>query len=136
MKTRLLKNTIASLTVFTAIALLALPSLAGIQYTSKDSNLTVQYGSKCSTTKPSGTYRVRNGVTGNLTALDCSGIGGDIADHKFEDTSGKERCYGQMRQVWSRKVFTIWTIEGAIPGHPCSQAGKTFTFEMDSGKQI
>jgi hypothetical protein len=121
---------------FAVVILTPVPSLANTQYTSKDGTLTVQYGNKCSTTKPTGTYRVRNGVTGNLTALDCSGMGGDIADHKFEDTSGKERCYGQMRQVWSRKVFTIWTIEGAISGYPCSQAGKTFTIKMDSGKQI
>jgi hypothetical protein len=41
-----------------------------------------------------------------------------------------------MRHAWSSKVFTIWTIEGAIPGYPCSQAGKTFTIEMDNGKRI
>jgi hypothetical protein len=116
--------------------LTAMPSWAGTQYTSKDGNLAVQYGNKCSTTKPSGTYRVRNGVTGNLTPLDCSGADGDVADYKFVDVSGKERCYGQMRHAWSRKVFTIWTIEGAISGYPCTQAGKTFTVEMDSGKQI
>jgi hypothetical protein len=29
-----------------------------------------------------------------------------------------------------------WTEDRAIPGHPCSQAGKTFTVEMDSGKQM
>jgi hypothetical protein len=126
---------IAFLTVFSSV-LTATPSLAGSQYTSKDGNLTVQYGNKCSTTKPSATYRVRNGVTGNLTPLDCSGADGDVADYKFEDISGKERCYGQMRHAWSRKVFTIWTIEGAIPGYLCSQAGKTFTIEMDNGKRI
>jgi hypothetical protein len=127
---------IAFLTVFSSVLLAATPSFAGTQYISKDGTLTVQYGNKCSTTKPTGTYRVRNGVTGNLTALDCSGIGGDIADHKFVDVSGKERCYGQMRQVWSQKVLTIWKIEGAVSGYACSQAGKTFTVEMDSGKQI
>jgi hypothetical protein len=41
-----------------------------------------------------------------------------------------------MRQVWSRKVLTIWKIEGAVSGYPCSPAGKTFTVEMDSGKEI
>jgi hypothetical protein len=136
MKSHLSKTTIASLALFSAIVLPALPSLAGTQYTSKDGTLTVQYGNQCSTTKPTGTYRVRNGVTGNLTALDCSGIGGDISDHKFVDVSGKERCYGQMRQVWSEKVLTIWKIEGAVSGYSCSQSGKTFTVEMDSGKQI
>jgi hypothetical protein len=126
----------AVLVISSSVLLTATPSLAGSQYTSKDGNLTVQYGNKCSTTKPTGTYRVRNGVTGNLTALDCSGIGGDISDHKFVDVSGKERCYGQMRQVWSQKVLTIWKIEGAVSGYVCSQVGKTFTVEMDSGKQI
>jgi hypothetical protein len=136
MKSRQSQKIAASLVVFSAILLPSLPSLAGTQYTSKDGTLTVQYGNKCSTTKPTGTYRVRNGASGNLTALDCSGIGGDIADHKFVDVSGKERCYGQMRQVWSQKVVTIWKIEGAVSGYACSQAGKTFTVEMDSGKQI
>jgi hypothetical protein len=111
------------------------PSFANTKYTSKDGNLVVQYGNKCSTVKPSGFYRVRNGVTGNLTALDCSGIGGDVADHKFVDMSGKERCYGQMRQVWSRKVFTIWKVEGAVLGYFCSQTGKQFEVEMNTGKK-
>jgi hypothetical protein len=52
------------------------------------------------------------------------------------DVSGKERCYGQMRQVWFHKVLRIWKIEGVVSGYPCSQAGKTFTVEMDSGKPI
>ncbi len=112
------------------------PSLADTRYTSKSGNLIVQYGKKCSTVKPSGFYRVGNAVTGNLTPLDCSVIGGDIAEHKFIDMSGKERCYGQMRQVWSRKIVTIWKIEGAVSGYPCTQVGKTFTIEMDGGKQI
>jgi hypothetical protein len=56
-----------------------MPSLAGTQYISKDGNLTVQYGNQCSTTKPTGSYRVRNGASGNLTSLDCSGMGGDIS---------------------------------------------------------
>jgi len=90
-----------------SVLLVSSPSFADTRYISKDGNLVIQYGNKCSTVKPSGFYRVRNGVTGNLTALDCSGVGGDVADHKFIDISGKERCYGQMRQVWSRKVFTI-----------------------------
>jgi hypothetical protein len=126
---------IGTITCLSAI-LVSSPSFADTRYISKDGNLVVQYGNKCSTVKPSGFYRVRNGVTGNLIALDCSGIGGDVADHKFIDVSGKERCYGQMRQVWSRKVFTIWKIEGAVSGYPCLQTGKQFEVEMDTGKQI
>ena len=126
----------ASMVIFSSVLLVANSSLADTKYTSKDSSLVVQYGNKCSTVKPSGFYRVNNGVTGNLIALDCSGVGGDVADHEFIDTSGKERCYGQMRQVWSRKVLTIWKIEGAVSGYACSQAGKTFEIEMNSGKQI
>jgi hypothetical protein len=132
----IVKRLIIGVTVASSVLLIATPSFADTKYTSKDGNLVVQYGKKCSTVKPSGFYRVRNGATGNLIALDCESVGGDIANHKFVDVSGKERCYGQMRQIWSRKVFTVWKIEGAVSGYPCSQVGKTFEVEMDSGKQI
>jgi hypothetical protein len=107
------KRLIIGVTVSSSVLLITTPSFADTKYTSKDGNLIVQYGKKCSTTKPSGFYRVRNGATGNLTDLTCS-TGGDIAEHKFVDVSGKERCYGQMRQIWSRRVFTVWKIGSAI----------------------
>jgi hypothetical protein len=33
-------------------------------------------------------------------------------------------------------ALTLWNITEAVSGYPCSPAGKTFTIEMDSGKQI
>jgi hypothetical protein len=29
-----------------------------------------------------------------------------------------------------------WQIQGAVFGYACTQAGKTFTVEMDSGKRV
>lgn len=116
--------------------LISIPSLADTKYISKDGNLVVQYGKKCSTTKPTGTYSVRNGASGELKALSCEGLDGDVFDHKFNDAAGNERCYGRMTHAWSQKVYTIRKIKGVVSGYPCSQVRKTFTLKMDSGKQI
>lgn len=123
--------TIAGWTIISAA-----PVLAGTRYISEDGSLIVEYGSACSTVNPSGAYQVQNGVSGDLIATTCEGMGGDISEHRFTDTSGRERCYGRMRQYWGARIRTVWQIEGAVSGYSCSQTGKQFEIEMDSGQQI
>ena len=123
------------LTVFASLSF-AQPSYANTQFTSLDQQLTVEYGNECSTTTPSGTYRVQNGVSGNLTATNCSDLGGDQGVHRFADTTGTYRCYGTMTQEWGRSVITIWDIEGAVSAYSCLDIGERYTVEMDSGRSF
>jgi hypothetical protein len=39
-----------------------------------------------------------------------------------------------MTQSWGRGVVTVWVTQGAVSGYPCSQVGKTFEVELNSGK--
>jgi hypothetical protein len=120
----------------TFVAILAAPALAGTRYVSRDGNLTIEYSNACSTTSPSGSYRVQGGVTGDLVATTCERLGGDVSVSQFTDTSGNERCYGKMTQTWGRVVMTVWQVEGAVSGYSCSQTGKKFEVEMNDGQQI
>jgi hypothetical protein len=129
-------NLSASITTVAFTVTITTPALAGTRYVSLDGNLTVEYSNACSTTTPSGSYRVRNGVSGDLVATTCEGIGGDVGISRFTDTSGDERCYGRMTQSWGRRVMTVWQVEGAVSGYSCSQTGKRFEVEMDDGQQI
>lgn len=61
-----LQDVMLSGLMMVALFLAAAPAQADTQYIRKDGNLTVQYGNQCSTTKPTGSYRDRNGATGNL----------------------------------------------------------------------
>lgn len=129
------RKSTACIVVFLSAILTTSPCLAETIYRSMSGTLMVRYGNKCSTVKPSGFYRFGS-ISGNLIALSCENLGGDGAEHKFIDTSGDERCYGLMQQVWGRRTFTIWIIEGAVSGYRCLQSGKKFRVEMDDGKQI
>lgn len=122
-----------SFVISLVVMLVPIAALAGTKYSSKEGSLTVQYD-QCSTVEPSGSYQLQNGVSGELIALDCSRTGGDVAHHRFQDTTGNERCYGKMTQVWGRKVVTIWEVEGAVEGYSCSQIGEKYEIEMDSGQ--
>lgn len=119
-----------------AATMIATPGLAGSRYVSRDGNLTIEFGNSCSTTSPSGSYRVQGGVSGDLVATTCERLGGDVSVSRFTDTSGNERCYGQMTQSWGSRVMTIWQVEGAVSGYTCSQVGKKFEIEMNSGEQF
>jgi len=132
-----IRKSTAFAVVLLSVILTTSPSLADTIYRSKSGTLTVRYGNKCSTVKPSGFYRFGS-ISGNLIALSCENIGGDWAEHKFIDTSGDERCYGLMQQSWgwATKTLTTWIIKGAVSGYRCSQSGKKFEVEMDIGKQI
>ena len=124
-------NTIANLVILVS------PGFAGerFQYTSLDGKLNIKFGGTCSTVKPSGSYRFRNGTSGILTAVDCDNIGGDGAFSKFIDTTGKERCQGLMDQYWGSKgTVTVWKATSAVKGYRCSKVGKTIEIRMDDGK--
>lgn len=122
--------------VSTFTILLAAPSLADIRYVSRDGNLAIQYGGECSTVRASGFYRFRNGVAGELVAVNCDDTGGDIAVHRFTDTSGNERCLGRVTQSWGERVITLWQVDGTVPGYSCSRVRQSFEIEMDSGQEI
>jgi hypothetical protein len=128
----LVLNTIASLVVLTS------PSLAAerFQYTSLGGKLNIKFSGTCSTIKPSGSYRFRNGTSGVLTAVDCNNIGGDATFSKFMDTTGKQRCQGRMDQYWggSKGVVTVWKATSAVKGYHCSKIGQTIEITMDGGK--
>lgn len=123
----LLLSTIALLGAFAPAA------FGEVEFTSRRGNLTVQYNdTACKPNTPSGSYRVRNSVSGQLVWLKCSdNIGDDSIHHRFTDTAGYERCYGVMSQFWGgRGTATVWTIQGAVPGYTCAQVGQTFDIEM------
>jgi hypothetical protein len=118
------RKSTACIVVFLSAILTTSPCLADTIYSSKSGTLMVRYGNKCSTVKPSGFYRFGS-ISGNLIALSCENLGGDGAEHN-----------GLMQQVWGRRTFTTWIIEGAVSGYRCLQSGKKFRVEMDDGKQI
>jgi hypothetical protein len=126
----LVVNTIASFVTLTS------SSFAGerFQYTSLDGKLTIKYGGTCSTVKPSGFYRFRNGTSGVLTSVDCHNIGGDAGFSKFVDTTGKQRCQGSMAHYWGSKIVTVWKARSAVKGYRCSEIGQTIEITMDGGK--
>jgi hypothetical protein len=131
MKNNYYINTIAS------IVILASPSFAAerFQYTSLDGKLNIKFSGTCSTVKPSGSYRFRNGSSGVLTAVDCNNIGGDAAFSKFSDTTGKQRCQGRMDQYWGNSgVITVWKATSAVKGYRCGKIGQTVEIKMDGGK--
>ncbi len=116
--------------------LLAAPAIATTEYHSQDQTLTVVYQGSCSLTRPWGSYQVKQGVAGILIPLDCREPGGDSSTSRFIDTSGDERCYGQMYQDWTRGIITTWEVEGAVAGYRCSTIGQTYRIPMDSGREI
>jgi hypothetical protein len=129
----LLLNTIANLVIFISAGFTA----ERFQYTSLDGKLNIKFGGTCSTVKPSGSYRFRNGTSGVLTAVDCNNIGGDAAFSKFMDITGKQRCQGRMDQYWggSKGVVTVWKATSAVKGYRCSKVGQTIEITMDGGKR-
>ena len=124
--------------LFTIVSGLAIaqPSQANARYVSLDQQLTVEFSGDCSTTTPSGAYRLQNGVSGTITANSCSNLGGDQFVGRFADTAGTYRCYGTISQEWGQVVLTTWEIEGAVSGYSCLDVGERYTIEMDSGQTL
>jgi hypothetical protein len=122
---------LAALNISTNVALAAPERF---QYTSLDGRPIVKYGGTCSTVKPSGSYRFRNGSSGVLTAVDCDNIGGDAGFSKFVDTTEKQRCQGRMAHYWGSKIVTEWKVISAVKGYRCSKVGQTIEITMDGGK--
>ena len=116
-------------------ALLLGPAQAKQRYTSTNGFATIIFGNQCSTRKPTGMYQFRDGIRGILTALDCSQQGGDVFTYRFYVTAGRERCQGAMTTIYGGRsrfgMETRWEVKSAVPGFPCSQAGKTSNLEMN-----
>jgi hypothetical protein len=89
--------------------------------------------STCSTQKPHGRYVVKGGVTGLLYPANCAENiqGGDSASYEFVDVSGKERCIGRMKLFdGGRATKTVWYVDRAVDGFPCSVAGQKFEIDL------
>ncbi|MGG6267546.1 hypothetical protein ACQ4M5_24230 [Leptolyngbya sp. AN10] len=114
----------------------AVPAEATLVSASKHMRIDWQYvlnRSTCSTQKPHGRYTVRGGVTGLLYPANCTENlqGGDSASYEFVDVSGKERCIGRMELLdGGRATKTIWYIDRAVDGFPCSVAGQKFEIDL------
>jgi hypothetical protein len=114
-------------------AIYSLPVHAGPRLVSPNGFATITTGDKCFTNRPTGRYQFKDGTKGNLTAIDCSRIGGDAFTHRFQDTSGSSRCQGIVTTIYGARptgITTIWEVQSPVPGFPCSQAGRTFELDM------
>lgn len=106
---------------------------------SQDGNLKIRqlrsYQEACVTGKPSDSYYLKDGVSGVLYPSQCGQYGGDIAEYKFIDIGGNERCTGKaVIGLGEREAeaVTFWEIEDAVSGHVCSTIGKTYEIKMHS----
>lgn len=124
---------LTKLTISFSAIIFATPSFAGTTYRSLSRDLTIDLSRSCSTVTPLSFYRTRNGVSGRLTDLDCSGSG-DVIRFKFIDVTGNERCYGRMTISYGYrrqpKTVSIWEIDGAVSGFKCSVSGKKIEVEI------
>jgi hypothetical protein len=87
----------------------------------------------CATREPQGYYSLSGGASGLLYPTDCgsSSAGGDSAEYRFIDTNGAERCAGSMSMLFgTRAVKTIWQIQEAVSGYPCSTIGKSYEVRL------
>lgn len=82
-----------------------------------------------------GTYQQMDGSRGYLTntgQFDPM----ELFYTRFYDTSGSERCVGEMHIYIDDAGFdygseTIWTVEDAVPGYVCSTSGQAFELNME-----
>jgi hypothetical protein len=87
----------------------------------------------CATRKPQGYYSLSGGASGLLYSTDCGSAsrGGDSAEYRFIDTNGAERYAGSMSMLFgTRAVKTIWQIQEAVSGSPCSNLGKSYEVRL------
>jgi len=133
---RAVRRLSAGFLVVVASLAFARPSYANTRYVSLDQQLIVEFDGECSTATPSGSYRLQNGVSGTITANNCSNLGGDQFVGRFADTAGTYRCYGTMSQEWGRVILTTWEIEGAVSGYSCLDVGERYNIEMNSGQTL
>jgi len=112
---------------------------------SQDGNLKIRqlrsYQDACATGQPSDSYYVQNGVSGILYPSECGQYGSDVAEYKFVDTSGNERCTGKtvlsyaggyVNGVRDNRIVTVWEIQNAVSGYKCSTIGETYEITMRS----
>jgi len=87
----------------------------------------------CATREPQGYYSLSGGASGLLYPTDSgsSSAGGDSAEYRCIDTNGAERCAESMSMLFgTRAVKTIWQIQEAVSGYPCSTLGKSYEMRL------
>jgi|AGSF01.1.fsa_nt_gi hypothetical protein len=107
------------------------------QFSSSSGDFTMRWlrshEESCATREPQGYYSLSGGASGLLYPTDCgsSSASGDSAEYRFIDTNGAERCAGSMIMLFgTRAVKTIWQIQEAVSGYPCSTLGKSYEVRL------
>jgi len=109
---------------------------------SEDRSLQIQqlrsYQEACATENPSDSYFATSGVRGLLYPSKCSPYGTDVAEYRFVDISGAQRCTGNAVVVFGGRensIISYWEIKGAASGYSCSTIGKSYEMRMRPVKQ-
>lgn len=84
-----------------------------------------------------GSYQQQDGSGGYLTNTGQDDPMGFYT--RFYDTSGSERCVGQMHLYIDDGGFSYgsratWRVEGAAPGYACSTVGQTLDLKMQQAQ--